>query len=190
MIQERLKTDLSIHRIRVKTQFKGYDLGAYVDDAPFTDVGSIDVEATGTLLAKIEIKATRGQTVSMSNRQGEEAGNDPSRFWLCVVPLDSDEDVDGLTAERVEAVARFVPGIGSRLAPAREGIQEAVESADEKRFRPRTCGRNSLRHSRGPMERGDAAQRLRRGAGETSASETLDGDGGTGHSDASGDVAR
>jgi hypothetical protein len=134
MIQERLKTDLSIHRIRVKTQFKGYDLGAYVDDAPFTDVGSIDVEATGTLLAKIEIKATRGQTVSMSNRQGEEAGNDPSRFWLCVVPLDSDEDVDGLTAERVEAVARFVPGIGSRLAPAREGIQEAVESADESGF--------------------------------------------------------
>jgi hypothetical protein len=68
--------------------------------ASFADVGSIDVEATGTLLAKIEIKATRGQMVSMSNRQGEEAGNDPSRFWLRVVPLESDEDMDGSTTTR------------------------------------------------------------------------------------------
>jgi hypothetical protein len=92
------------------------------------------LESTGTLLAKIEIKATRGQTVSMSNRQGEEASNDQARFWLCVVPLDSDEDIDELTPERVARLARFVAGIGSRLTPAREGIQDAVESADESGF--------------------------------------------------------
>jgi hypothetical protein len=42
MIQERLKARLSRHRIRLKTQFKAYDLGAYVDDPSFADVGSID----------------------------------------------------------------------------------------------------------------------------------------------------
>ena len=134
MIQDRLKARLSLYRIRVKTQFKGYDLGAYVGDPLFTDVGSIDVEATGTLLAKIEIKATRGKTVSMSNRQGEEASNDQSRFWLCVVPLDPAEDIEGLAPERVEALARFVSGIGNRLAPARDGIEDAIESADASGF--------------------------------------------------------
>jgi hypothetical protein len=86
------------------------------------------------LLAKIEIKATRGEAVSMSNRQGEEASNDPARFWLCVVALEADEDIDELTPERAEGLARFVSGIGSRLALAREGIQSAVESADERGF--------------------------------------------------------
>ncbi|SRR5258708_26264128 len=67
----------------------------------------------------------------MSNLQGEEASNDEARYWLCVVPLDSGEDVEELTPERVNELARFVSGIGSRLAPARDDIQEAVESADE-----------------------------------------------------------
>jgi hypothetical protein len=122
-----------LHRIRVKTQFKSYDLGAYVDDDAFPDVGSVEVEA-GSLVAKIEIKATRGKTVSLSNRQGEEASSDQPRFWLCVVPLDRDEEVDDLTPERVEELARFVSGIGDRLTPTREGILDAVRTADEDGF--------------------------------------------------------
>lgn len=133
LIGMRLKSRLLLHRIRVKTQFKGYDLGAYVDDDASPDVGSIEVEA-GSLVAKIEIKATRGKTVSMSNRQGEEASNDQSRFWLCVVPLDRDEEIDELTPERVEELARFVSGIGDRLTPTREGIRDAVRTADEDGF--------------------------------------------------------
>jgi hypothetical protein len=39
-----------------------------------------------------------------------------------------------LTAERVEDVARFVSGIGQRLTPDQEGIQEAVESANASGF--------------------------------------------------------
>jgi hypothetical protein len=42
--------------------------------------------------------------------------------------------INELTAERVGELACFVSGIGSRLAPAREGIQDAVESADESGF--------------------------------------------------------
>ena len=70
----------------------------------------------------------------MSNRQGEEASNDETRYWLCVVPLDADQEIDELTPERVEELACFVSGIGRRLAPAREGLQDAVESADERGF--------------------------------------------------------
>jgi hypothetical protein len=66
--------------------------------------------------------------------KGGEASNDETRYWLCVVPLDADEEIDELTAERVEELACFVSGIGSRLAPAREGLQDAVETADESGF--------------------------------------------------------
>ena len=68
--------------------------------------------------------------VSMSNLQGEEASNDQARFWLCVVPLDRDEDIEELTPERVEETACFVSEIGGRLAPAREGIENAIRTAD------------------------------------------------------------
>jgi hypothetical protein len=70
----------------------------------------------------------------MSNRQGEEASNDQPRLWLCVVPLDRDEEVDELTPERVEELARFVSRIGERLTPTREGICDAVRTADEDGF--------------------------------------------------------
>ena len=138
MVEELIKKQLNSHlsqlRIRLKTQFKAYDLGAYVDDPSYADVGSIEVQKSETLLAKIEIKATRGKAVSMSNLQGEEASNDEARYWLCVVPLDADEEIDELTPQRVEELACFVSGIGSRLASAREGIQDAVDSADESGF--------------------------------------------------------
>jgi hypothetical protein len=130
LIGARLKSHFVGFRIRVKTQFKGYDLGAYVDDPSYADVGSIEVQQAETLMAKIEIKATRGKAVSISNLQGEEASNDQARFWLCVVPLDRDEDVEELTPERVEELACFVSGIGGRLTPAREGIDDAVRTAD------------------------------------------------------------
>lgn len=134
LILARLKSRLSLVRIRLKTQFKGYDLGAYVDDPSYADVGSIEVQQSETLVAKIEIKATRGSAVSMSNLQGEEASNDQSHYWLCVVPLDADEDIDELTPERVEEVACFVSGIGGRLRPAREDIRDAIANADQSGF--------------------------------------------------------
>ncbi len=87
-----------------------------------------------TLLAKIEIKATRGDMVSLSNRQGEEASGDQARFWLCVVPVDADEDIGELTAERVEELASFIYGIGSRLSSARRDIRDAIENADASGF--------------------------------------------------------
>jgi hypothetical protein len=134
LIGARLKSRLSLLRIRVKPQFKGYDLGAYVDDASYADVGWIEVQQAEALLAKIEIKATRGTVVSISNRQGEEASGDQARFWLCVVPLDAEEHIDELTSQRVEELACFVSNIGGRLASARGGIQDAIDTADASGF--------------------------------------------------------
>ena len=45
LIQMRLKSHLSLFRIRVQTPFKGYDLGAYADDPSSSDVGSIEVSS-------------------------------------------------------------------------------------------------------------------------------------------------
>ena len=67
LIQAGLKSRLTLFRFRVKTQFKRYDLRAYVDDPSYADVGSIEVQQAETLLAKIGIKATRGDAVSVSN---------------------------------------------------------------------------------------------------------------------------
>ena len=62
---------------------------------------------------------------------GESAGSRPRHH---VVPLDRDEDVDELSPKRVEELARFVSGIGGRSARAREGIDDAVRTADARGF--------------------------------------------------------
>ena len=51
-----------------------------------------------------------------------------------MVRLDTDEEIDELTPERVEELACFVSGIGSRLASAQESIKNAVETADQSGF--------------------------------------------------------
>jgi len=104
--------------------------GNLVDGSVFHRSCYNQLKETTERLSRIE----HNLLVEMGKPRSEEASNDQARFWLCVVPLDSDEDIDELTPERVEDLARFVSGIGSRLAPAREDIQDAVESADESGF--------------------------------------------------------
>jgi hypothetical protein len=121
--------------IRVDTHFVGYDLEAYFQGTAITeeDVGSIQV-AVGTVLAKIEIKATRGATVSMSYAQGEAATSDRWRYWLCVVHLPLAEPVSNLDQSRVEALAQFVPTIGDWLSPSHDGIEDALREAASRGF--------------------------------------------------------
>ena len=116
--------------IGVETNFVGYDLAAYYDgdDTIEEDVGSIQVEA-GALLAQIEIKATRGTTVSMSFAQGRAATADQDNYWLCVVPLSANEPISDLDGSRIEQVARFLPRIGSTLAISSAGIDSALVGA-------------------------------------------------------------
>lgn len=52
-----------------------------------------------------------------------------------MIPSVSDSCMKGSRErKRVEELAGFVRGIGSRLAPTRDGIQEAIDSADERGF--------------------------------------------------------
>ena len=116
--------------IRVETNFVGYDLAAYFDkdDTVEEDVVSIKVVAR-TLLAKIEIKSTRGTAVSMSYAQGQAATTDQENYWLCVVPLSANESIPNLDSSRIEKVARFLPQIGSTLAISSAGIVSALVGA-------------------------------------------------------------
>lgn len=125
-----LRAILRDHGIRVETNFVGYDLAAYYEgqDSTEEEVGCIHV-SIGTLLAKIEIKATRGRGVSMSYAQGLEATNDRDNYWLCVVPLPADQFVSTLDASIIEKLARFVPMIGDTLAVSRAGIDTALQGA-------------------------------------------------------------
>ncbi len=115
--------------VRVKANFVGYDAAAYLAGlAASEDVGSLELSAD-TLLAKIEIKATRSDSISMSYAQGMAASSDQEHFWLCVVPLIATDTKDNLTALRIESLARFVPEIGSRLSPSKTDLEGAVHNA-------------------------------------------------------------
>lgn len=130
LVHTTLEAMLKPRGIRVETNFVGYDLAAYYDrdDTIEEDVGSIQVVA-GTLLAKIEIKATRGAAVSMSYAQGQAATTDQENYWLCVVPLSASEPISSLDGSRIEKLARFLPKIGRTLAISSAGIASALVGA-------------------------------------------------------------
>lgn len=59
----------------------------------------------------VELKSTFGPTISMSERQGNEAVKGRGSFGLCVVPLQSEV----ISLETLRKTARFVPDIGRLL---------------------------------------------------------------------------
>ena len=123
-----LRAILKHRGIRVETNFVGYDLAAYYEGQDATEeVGCVQVLA-GTLLAKIEIKATRGSAVSMSYAQGQEATSDRDHFWLCIVPLAAGESIP-TDPSSIERLARFIPNVGDTLAISRAGIDSALQGA-------------------------------------------------------------
>jgi hypothetical protein len=75
----------------------------------------------------IEIKATVGQYVRMTEVQGKKARQNPKRYALCVVPLSSQEEQVGETTIRDKA--KFVFDIGEKVKP----LVESVESLEGSR---------------------------------------------------------
>jgi hypothetical protein len=61
----------------------------------------------------VELKATYESSVGMTHVQAQEAVAQHDCFALCVVPLPAGQAAE---EELVRRVARFVPGIGQRLA--------------------------------------------------------------------------
>ena len=90
------------------------------------DVGKLDVGPT-----KIEIKATRSDSVSLSGVQAAAAAGDSTHYWLCVVAFDSDEVTGTVNIEFVCANAFFVERIGETLSGPRGDLDKAIETARE-----------------------------------------------------------
>ena len=70
----------------------------------------------------VEVKATRGNTVRMTEKQANTAKEDGNRFLLCVVPLDDDKS--SLTLEEVSSSMRFVQNIGPSVAPLCDDLDQ------------------------------------------------------------------
>ena len=77
----------------------------------------------------VEVKATRGQAVRMTEKQANTAREEGNRFLLCVVPFE--EGNPNLTMEEVSTKIRFVQNIGPLVAPLCDNIDEFRELRDD-----------------------------------------------------------
>jgi hypothetical protein len=76
----------------------------------------------------IEIKATVGNCVRMTETQGKKAKVMPDRYALCVVALSGEEEINSTT---VIGACKFVFDIGTRVRP----LVDALESIEASRCR-------------------------------------------------------
>jgi hypothetical protein len=121
LLQQEKALDLDVH-------FVGYDLEAHVrGDVLADDVGSL---AAGH--AKIEIKATRYDSISMSGIQAATAIGDVENFWLGVLPVNADEATASIDLPMLRARMRFVERIGERLQTSRDELDNATTAARAK----------------------------------------------------------
>ena len=97
------------------------------------DVGYVDLRLPG-IVARIEIKATKSDKISMSYQQAKESLNDPDTYWLCVVPLPDPLPLDRPLIEVVRDCARFVPRITDTLANSQAELEEAKKLATTSGF--------------------------------------------------------
>ena len=70
----------------------------------------------------IEVKATRDQSVRMTEKQAKTAKKEGDRFLFCVVPIRSDNASP--TSEDVRTNMRFVRNIGNLVAPLCDNIDK------------------------------------------------------------------
>ena len=77
----------------------------------------------------VEVKATRGQAVRMTEKQANTAREEGNRFLLCVVPLEDYKPI--LTLEEVSTKMRFVQNIGPLVAPLCDNLDEFREMRED-----------------------------------------------------------
>ena len=125
-VEKLVKAILDRMNVRTDVRFRGFDLEAYLGASALADedIGHLEVG-----VAKIEIKATRSDAVSMSDVQARTATADSQRYWLCVVSLDSGDSLESVNSDYIRAHARFVPDIGNILSNPRAELEDAVEAA-------------------------------------------------------------
>lgn len=117
LVRENLeREDFVVQRKPIGSDFEiEYDVVA--------DDEEMGIEVTGmnrTWL--IEVKATRDQSVRMTEKQAKTAKKEGDRFLFCVVPIGSDNVSP--TSEDVRTNMRFVKNIGSLVAPLCDNLDK------------------------------------------------------------------
>ncbi len=129
-VEEALQSALgSGHGLKVERTGTGSDYSVEQDSDFLDDSGNEILLGISTPVGKflIEIKATVGRHVRMTEVQGKTAKEQPNGYVLCVVVLsDQDEQIDSIT---IREKVKFVTDIGARITP----IVEAVESLEGSR---------------------------------------------------------
>ena len=77
----------------------------------------------------VEVKATRDETVRMTETQARTAAREGERFLLCVVPVESGDS--NPEADHVGARMRFITDIGSRVTSLCDDLGELEDKRYE-----------------------------------------------------------
>ncbi len=109
-IENLVSEDLKRVGFHVRRTGVGSDFEIAAETGHLTDL-RITLEKQSWL---VEVKATRGQSVRMTDTQAKTAAKEGDRFLLCVVPVDSDDC--STDSANILANMRFVAGLGERLA--------------------------------------------------------------------------
>lgn len=123
-VQESIGDALEGHNLDVKLVDRGFDFAVdtFEDSSTMLDYGPY----------LVEVKATRTGEARLTPLQAATASVEQARYVLCVVDLRAvppdDLDGDGLDVEGVEALAKMVPDVGSRVAQAYSSVTSARQA--------------------------------------------------------------
>ena len=120
-VEDLVKANLESEKFVVRRKPIGSDFEIEYDVV--ADDEEVGIEVTGmnrTWL--IEVKATRDQSVRMTEKQAKTAKKEGDRFLFCVVPIGSDNVSP--TSEDVRTNMRFVKNIGSLVAPLCDNLDK------------------------------------------------------------------
>ena len=113
-VEELVRKSLEKQEFVVRRKPIGSDYVIEHDALEGEEESGIEVEGSNRKWL-VEVKATRGQAVRMTEKQANTAREKGNKFLLCVVQLEGDQP--NLTVEEVSARMKFVQNIGPLVAP-------------------------------------------------------------------------
>ena len=113
-VEELVRKSLEKHEFVVTRKPIGSDYEIEHDALEGEEESGIEVEGSNRKWL-VEVKATRGQAVRMTEKQANTARDKGNKFLLCVVPLEGVQPE--LTVEEVSARMKLVQNIGPLVAP-------------------------------------------------------------------------
>ena len=127
-VEELVRESLEKEGFVVRRKPIGSDYEIEHDALEGEEESGIEVTGSGQSWL-VEVKATRGQAVRMTEKQANTARDEGNRFLLCVVPLEDSQP--SLTLEDVSAAMTFVHNIGPLVAPLCDDLNEFRELQED-----------------------------------------------------------